>query len=185
MKQPPPLCPPKSSPNPTKPLNPAFTTTSICPLRSRPSQPSTPLTPRSPPKQRPRIQPPLFPPNGVWKAGQPRRPSNSQITQIRTRSSRSSRPLSPFPLLSSLVRPGASRTAWPRLLKAGPFCFRVVIVLRVSRSSMPTTFVIPSVFFSRWALFSCSVDKCLLSRWEGWRASLQSHDRIHLRRRME
>ncbi|CAM6016930.1 unnamed protein product [Sphagnum balticum] len=63
--------------------------------------------------------------------------------------------LESFPPLCVLEKPGVWTRGWEALLFEEPFCCKVGIVLRASRSSMPTTLGTPSEFCCRWELSSC------------------------------
>uniref|UniRef100_A0A7C9AEN5 Uncharacterized protein n=1 Tax=Opuntia streptacantha TaxID=393608 RepID=A0A7C9AEN5_OPUST len=142
---------PSYPPNhPTNPLSPPSQT------NSAPSPPSTPptrppLCPPPPPlPPRPRWR---HPPSGAWRAGKRRRSCSCRNTQIRKSWMRSLRRSKTSPQSYSPVKPGFSRNASLRPPLAMPSFCKAEIALRVSRSSMLTTSVIPSGFFFRWVLF--------------------------------
>lgn len=123
------------------PPRPSFTTTTTTTLSSALPQlsNSNPSQPSSPPNQQ----------NGVWTVGRPRRLSSSQNIPTKTSFSLFLT-LSQHSLQScSLARPEALKRNWDRLLLEMLSCFRVVIVLRVLKNSMPITFVTLFVFFFR------------------------------------
>lgn len=130
---------PSSAPNQSSPpLNPIRTLLFAVLLSpTNPSQPSMLLTLQSLPlHQRPR-----FPSNGPSSLGRLRRPYSSQNIQTKFCSIRSSIPSKRSRPLSSPARPGAWRISWVRPPWGRRFFFRVGIVLRASRNSMPTASV--------------------------------------------
>lgn len=73
--------------------------------------------------------------------------------------------LGDFPPLVFAGEARSWKSAWVKPLWAMRSCCKVVTAPRVSRSSTPTTFEIPSELSCRWAWCSCSAAKCLLSRY--------------------